>query len=132
MKTRKFAATFAVVLAMAIAAHASPIFGTWKGELNGHQITVTATYKDKHTDLIMTSDGSEVAISSSKFMDAPPTTLRFQAANQAGKTKLVSTAASDLTLELHTTDGREATLRVMEQGKTLATVKLTKVAATKD
>ena len=57
--------------------------------------------------------------------------LHFQAANQDGKAKLVSTASADLSFELSTTDGRESTLRIMDQGRDVATVKMVKVEAAK-
>lgn len=132
MRTHKFATTIIAVLACAVAAYASPIFGTWKGELNGHPITVSVTYSEHQASATMTSDGRNVAVSNAGFpKGVPPLTLQFQAANQEGKTRLVSTASSDLSFELSTTDGRDGLLRVMDQGKIVATVKMTKVDATK-
>ncbi len=132
MKTFRLAITIVAVLALATAAYASPIFGTWKGELNGHPITVSVTYSDHQTGATMTSDGRNVAVSNAGFpKGVPPLTLQFQAANQEGKARLVSTASSDLSFELSTTDGRDGVLRVIDQGKTVATVKMTKVGVTK-
>jgi hypothetical protein len=45
--------------------------------------------------------------------------------------KLVSSASNDLSYELQTSDGQEATLRVIDQGKTIATVKMTKTSVAK-
>ena len=131
MKAQKIAVTVVAVMAMAVAAYASPIFGTWKGELNGRPISVTVTNNNRHADVVMTADARDLVVSNAKFANAPPTLLRFQAANQDGKAKLVPTAGNDLSFELETNDGRDGTLRVMDQGKTIATVKLTKAAATK-
>src|SRR5512140_821252 len=119
MKTHKLAITVAAVLVLTVAAYASPIFGTWRGEWNGRPITVTVTYTSGHADVAMTSDGRELTVSDASFpKGGPPLLLHFQAANQQGQVKLVSTAASDLGFELQTSDGRESVLRVMDQGKT--------------
>jgi len=127
MKTHKIAITAAAILAMAVAAYASPIFGTWKGDLNGRPITVTVTYNNRHTDVAFVSDGHNLNVTNAAFpKGGPPMMLSFQAANQDGKAKLVSTASSDLSFELETADGRESVLRVIDQGKTIATVKMTK------
>ena len=128
MKAYKIAVTMVVVMAMAVAAYASPIFGTWKGELNGRPITITVTNTNRHTDVRMMDASRELTVSNAKVLNAPPMLLQFQAANQDGKAKLVSTGGSDLSFELETANGQDATLRVIDQGKTIATVKLTKVA----
>jgi len=128
MKAYKIAVTMVVVMAMAVAAYASPIFGTWKGELNGRPITITVTNTNRHTDVRMMDASRELTVSNAKFLNAPPMLLQFQAANQDGKAKLVSTGGSDLSFELETANGQDATLRVIDQGKTIATVKLTKFA----
>lgn len=131
MKTHKIVFTLVAVLAWAVAAYASPIFGTWKGELNGRPITVTVTYNNGHAGVAMTSDGRELAVADPRFpKGGPPLMLQFQAANQ-GTQKLVSTASNELSFELETSDGRESVLRVIDQGKTIATVKMTKTAAAK-
>ncbi len=132
MKTHKIAFTVLAVLVFAVAAYASPIFGTWKGELNGRPITVNVTSAEGHTTAIMTFDGRDVAVSNANFpKGGPPMALHFQATNQNGNMKLVSTGSSDLSFELATADGREATLRVIDQGKTVTTVKMTKADAAK-
>ena len=132
MKTHKIANTLAVVALLATFAYASPIFGTWKGELNGKPITVTVSYTNRHTDVNMTSEGQAVNVSGAAFpKGGPPMLLSFRAANQEGKMKLVSTAGSDLVFELETADGRESALRVFDQGKLIATVKMTKTEQAK-
>ena len=132
MKISRIAITLLAVMALAISAFASPIFGTWKGDLNGKQIAVTVTYSSGHTDVSMTSGGRELNVSDAKFpKGGPPMLLRFQAANQDGKAKLVSTGGSDLSFELETANGQEATLRVIDQGKTITTAKMVKTEAAK-
>lgn len=132
MKTRRIAITVAALMALAVAAYASPIFGTWKGELNGRPITVTVTYTNGHADVAMASEGQALSVSDAHFpKGAPPMSLRFTGANQQGKVKLVSTASNDLSFELETSDGRESELRVIDQGRTIATVKMTKTDAVK-
>ena len=132
MKTCKFAIALAVVIVLAVSAFASPIFGTWKGDLNGKSITVTVTYANRHTDVAMSSDGRSMPVSNASFpKGGPPMMLRFQGANQDGKAKLVSTGGDNLSFELETTDGRESVLRVMDQGKTVTTVRMTKTEAEK-
>ncbi|HEX9119445.1 MAG TPA: hypothetical protein VF840_02800 [Terriglobales bacterium] len=116
---------------MAVAAYASPIFGTWKGELNGRPITITVTYTNRHTDVRMMDASRELTVSNAKFANAPPTLLQFQAANQEGKAKLVSSGGSNLSFELETADGQVAALRVIDQGKTIETVKMTKAPSAK-
>ena len=131
MNNRRIAIT-AAVLSLAVAAYASPIFGTWKGELNGHSITITVTSQDGHGQATMSADGQNVAVSNAAFPKGqPPLTLHFQAANHEGKMKLVSTAATDLSFELTTSDGHESTLRVFDQGREVATARMTKVEAAK-
>src|SRR5690348_16156629 len=132
MKTHKIAIAAVSVLAMAITAHASPIFGTWKGELSGRPITVTVTYTNGHAEVALVSEGHNLNATHAAFpKGGPPTLLRFQAAHQEGKTKLVSTASSDLSFELETSDGQQSLLRVIDQGKTIATVKMTKTEGVK-
>ena len=132
MKNHKLAITVALVLVFAVAAYASPIFGTWKGELNGRPITVTVTYNNAHTDVAMAAGSNTIAVSNANFpKGGPPLLLHFQTANQSGQMKLVSSASNDLSYELQTSDGQEATLRVIDQGKTIATVKMTKTSVAK-
>lgn len=127
MKNTRFLFFLAIILTVSVAALASPIFGTWKGELNGRPITISVTYVDRHTDVKMTSTGGDLATSNASFpKGGPPMLLRFQSANQDGKMKLVSTAGPELNYELETANGQEATLRVIDQGKTVATVRMTK------
>ena len=57
--------------------------------------------------------------------------LRFQGSNQDGKAKLVSTGGNDLSYELETADGVASVLRVIDHGKTVATVNMTKAEAAK-
>ena len=125
--TQRIAIAVVAFLALAVAAYASPIFGTWKGDLNGRPITVTVTYTDRQTNVAMSSDGQTLSVSDAHFpKGGSPMSLRFAAANQQGKIKLVSTASNQLSFELETSDGRESVLRVIDQGKTVATVKMTK------
>jgi hypothetical protein len=132
MKTHKFAIALVAVLAVAISAYASPIFGTWRGDLNGKPITVTVTYSNGHPDVAMSSENRILPVSDAHFpKSGPPMMLRFQGSNQDGKAKLVSTGGNDLSFELETADGRESVLRVIDQGKTIATVKMTKTDAGK-
>ena len=132
MRTHKFAIALAAVLAIAISAQASPIFGTWKGNLNGKPITVTVTYNNQHTDVAMSSEGRTLPVSNASFpKGGPPMMLRFQGSNQDGKAKLVSTGGNDLSYELETADGVASVLRVIDHGKTVATVNMTKAEAAK-
>jgi hypothetical protein len=132
MKTHKIAITTVAFLFMAIAAYASPIFGTWKGELNGRPITVTVTYTNGHADVSFLSDGHNLNATNAAFpKGGPPMMLRFQAANEDGKIRLVSTASTQVNFELETADGHESVLRVIDQGKTIATVKMTKTEGMK-
>ena len=127
MKNTRFLFALALVLVVSIAALASPIFGTWKGELNGKPITVTVNNIDRHPEVKMTSGAGDLATSNPSFpKGGPPMMIRFQSANQDGKMKLVSTAGSELSYELETANGQDATLRVIDQGKTVATVRMTK------
>ena len=132
MKTLRLAITIVAVLALATAAYASPIFGTWKGELNGRPITVTVTHTNGHADVAMTSNGQALQVTDARFpKGGPPMMLQFQGANQQGKVRLVSTASNDLSFELETSDGRQSVLRVIDGGKTIATATLTKTEAAK-
>lgn len=132
MKLYRIAIGIVVVLVLASSALASPIFGTWKGELNGKSITVTVTYNNRQTDVAMTSDGQAITVSNPGFpKGGPPMMLHFAGANQQGKMRLVSTASNDLNFELETSDGRESLLRVIDQGKTIASVKMTKTESSK-
>ena len=127
MKNKRFLFTVAILLTVSVAALASPIFGTWKGELNGRPITVTVNNVDRHPEVKMTSAAGDLATNNATFpKGGPPLMIRFQSANQDGKMKLVSTAGSELNYELETANGQEATLRVIDQGKTIATVRMTK------
>lgn len=126
MNTRRIVTLTAAVLVMTAAAMASPIFGTWRGEMNGRAITVTVNYVDRHPVVTMTSDSQQIATSNAAFpKGGPPLELNFQAANQ-GKLKLASTAGDNLSFDLQTQDGQTATLRVMDGGKVVQTVQLTK------
>src|SRR4051794_27624771 len=121
MKNKRFLFALAIVLTASIAALASPIFGTWKGDLNGRHITVTVNYVERHPEVKMTSAAGDLAANNATFpKGGPPMMIRFQSANQDGKMKLVSTAGSELSYELETVNGQEATLRVLDQGKTIA------------
>lgn len=126
MNTRKIVSVLAVVLVMTAVAMASPIFGTWRGDLNGRAVTVTVTNVGRQPVVNFTSDAQQIATSNAAFpKGGPPLQLSFQAANQ-GKMKLVSTASDNLSFELQTQDGQTATLRVMDGGKVVQTVQLTK------
>ena len=105
MKAHKIAMTAAVILVLAVAAHASPIFGTWKGELNGHAITISVTNDNRQMSVAMTSAGQEVTVANPSFpKSGPPLDVTFRAGNAV--------------YELSTQDGKEGRLKVTEQGKT--------------
>ena len=126
MNTRRIVLVVAAVLAMAAAAMASPIFGTWRGELNGHAITVSVDHNNGQAVVSMTSDAQPVATTNAAFpKGAPPVQLSWQAANQ-GKVKLVSTTSDSVSFELRSEDGKTATLRIMDGGKVVQTVQLVK------
>jgi len=116
---------------LAVNAFASPIFGTWKAELNGQAVTVVIANVDRHADGKMAIGAGEstrfVPISNIHFVDAPPMTVQFEVPNQAGAAKLLSSsAAKTVKFELHTDDGQSATLRVVDesgQGQTVKAVK---------
>ncbi len=126
MNTRRIGMAVAAVLAMAVVAMASPVFGTWHGELNGHAITVSVDHNNGRAVVSMTSDAQQVATSNAAFpKGAPPLQLSWQAANQ-GKMKLVSTPSDSVSFELRSEDGKTATLRILDGGKVMQTVQLTK------
>ena len=126
MKTRNIAIGLAAVLIMTAVAMASPVFGTWRGELNGHAITVSVDHDNGRAVVTMTSDSQQIATSNAVFpKGGPPLQLSWQAANE-GKMKLVSTANDNVSFELRSEDGRTATLRVFDGGKQVQTVQLVK------
>ena len=91
MKTHKTLAGVVIVLLVAIAAQASPLFGTWKGELNGKQITLVFTRADRHTTgTLIASGGTDIALAGVKILDAPPTKLVFQVSENDAGIKLAS------------------------------------------
>ena len=105
MKAHKIAMTAAVILALAVAAYASPIFGTWRGELNGRAITISVTNSNHQASVAMTSAGQEVTVANPSFpKGGPPLDLTFR--------------AGDAVYELHTQDGKEGRLKVTEQART--------------
>jgi hypothetical protein len=116
----------------AAAAFASPLFGTWKAELNGQPVTVVVSYVDRHVEgKMIVGTGSaarELPMVNPKMLDAPPMKMRFQVSNVEGVGTLLPAAAKkDVTFELSTTNGNEATLRVLdESGAQTATVKALK------
>ena len=131
MRSRTIAVV-SLLLVMAIAAFASPLFGTWKAELNGQPVTVVVSYVDRHVEgkMIVGSGSSEreLPMLNPKMLDAPPMKMRFQVANvEAVGALLPAAAKKDAMFELSTTNGNEATLRVLdESGVQTATVKALK------
>jgi hypothetical protein len=119
------------LVVLAAAAFASPLFGTWKAELNGQPVTVVVSYVDRHVEgkmIVGTGSGArELPMVNPKMLDAPPMKMRFEVSNVGSGAKLVSTAGSNVTFELSTADGNEATLRVVgEDGASSTTVKAAK------
>lgn len=126
MNTRRIALTLAAVLMVTAVAMASPIFGAWRGELNGRVLTVKVDYVNKQPVVTMTSDAQPIATSNAVFpKGGPPMQLNFQASGVA-KLKVASSSGDSLSFELRTEDGQTATLRLMDGGKVVQTVHLTK------
>ena len=123
-------AALLLVIAATTSAFASPLFGRWKAELNGQPVSVVIVYADQRAQgkmAIGTGDNVRFApLTNVHFMDAPPMTVQFEIENRDAAAKLVSAAAKTVKFELHTTDGNEATLRVLEDGKETASVKAAK------
>ena len=114
------------VLVLATAAFASPLFGTWKTELNGQPVAVVVSYVDHHVEgKMIVGTGSaarELPMVNPKILDAPPMKMRFQVANVEGVGKLLPVAAKkDVTFELSAANGDEATLRVLDESGAQAT-----------
>jgi hypothetical protein len=118
MRSRKIAAA-SLLVGLAAASFASPLFGTWKAELNGQPVTVVVNYVDRHVEGKMIvgtgSSARELPMVNPKVLDAPPMKMRFQLANVESVGKLLPVAAKKgVTFELSTTNGDEATLRVLD------------------
>jgi hypothetical protein len=118
MRSRKIAAV-SLLVGLAAASFASPLFGTWKAELNGQPVTVVVNYVDRHVEgkMIVGTGSSprELPMVNPKVLDAPPMKMRFQLANVESVGKLLPVAAKKgVTFELSTTNGDEATLRVLD------------------
>jgi hypothetical protein len=129
MRISKSAALL-LVIAAATAAFASPLFGRWKAELNGQPVSVLIVYSDQRAQgkmAIGTGDNVRYApLTNIHFIDAPPMTVQFEVENRDAAAKLGAAAGKSVKFELHTTDGNEATLRVVEDGKETAAVKAVK------
>ena len=129
MRSRTIGA-FAALVVLTVSAFASPIFGTWKTELNGQPVSVVIMNVEKRAQgkmAIGTGDNVRyLPITNIHFMDAPPMTVQFEVEDHNGAAKLVSTSGKNVKFELHTNDGNEATVRVIEDGKETQTVKAVK------
>ena len=123
-------AALLLLIAAATAAFASPLFGTWKTELNGQPVSVVIVYADQRAQgkmAIGTGDNVRFApLTNIHFLDAPPMTVQFEVENRDAAAKLTSAGGKSVKFELHTTDGNQATLRVVEDGKETAAVKAVK------
>ena len=125
MRSRTIAAV-SLLLVLAAAAFASPLFGTWKAELNGQPVTVVISHVDRRVEgKMIVGSGSaarELPMVNPRILDAPPMKMRFQLANVEGVGKLLPVAAKkDVIFELSTTNGDEATLRVLDESDAQAT-----------
>lgn len=111
-----------VVLAAATLATASPIYGTWTGEVNGKTLSMTFTRTVERTAAKMVTSGREAAITGLQMKKAStglyPLTYSFRGASLDGSGNTVS-------YEMVQTSPTEATLRNLDQPDA-AVVKLTK------
>lgn len=121
------------VLAMATSASASPLFATWKAELNGKPVTVVVDYVDHQVvgKMIVGTGASaqEVAMVNPKILDAPPAKMRFQLANVETVGKVLPVAARRgvmFELNLANNNNDEAALRVVDENGDATSVKATK------
>ena len=101
---------------------ASPLFGTWKLDLNGQPVTVVVTYVDRHIEGTMIvgtgASARELPMVNAHIMDRPPSTLRFEVENFNG--------AGKTTFELHSINGDNAMLRQVGLGVQTGEVKAVK------
>ena len=121
MRSLRILAIFAFVC-VATSAFASPLFGTWKLDLNGQPVAVVVSSVDHHVEgkMIVGTGGSarELPMVNARIMDRPPSTLRFEVENFNGASKTM--------FELHSIDGDNATLRQVGEGVQAAPVKALK------
>ena len=121
MRNARLLLLLAVVLISA-GAFASPLFGTWKLDLNGQPVTVVVTNVDRHIEgKVMVGTGAsarEMPMANARILDRPPSTLRFEVENFSG--------AGKTTFELHSIDSDHATLRRVGEGMQATEVKAMK------
>ena len=110
------------VIAITASAFASPLFGTWKLDVNGQPVTVVVSPVDRHVDgkMIVGTGASarELPMVNARILDRPPSTLRFEVENFNG--------AGKTTFELHAIDSDNATLRRVGEGVQTTPVKAMK------
>lgn len=127
MKTHRIVLAGMAVLLFAIAAQASPIFGTWKGEVNGRPITLSFTYVEHHVaGKLVDSGGQEHLLTVKLPGGGPPTKALFLMPSREAGVKLTGAKANDINFEFECPGGDEGTLRVKDGAQVLQTVKMTK------
>ena len=114
MKILRMAVSTAAVL-IAAAAFASPIFGTWTGEMNGKPISLTFTHSENRArgNLVFAGMNAAQPLPISDFhmvrkaeSGLYPFTMAFRAADSAGKS---------VRYEIEQTSPTEATLRNIDE-----------------
>ena len=120
MRTLRVAAWLLLFIGMA--ALASPLFGTWKVDLNGTPATVIVSHDDNRVSgKMMIGSGAsarELPLTNVRIVDRPPSTLRFEVENWNG--------AARTTFELHAIDSQNATLQQVGDGLTANAMKAVK------
>src|SRR5512141_1775890 len=116
VRNMRTARLFVVMVVLLVAtAYASPIIGTWKGELNGKPITITLNAGNHQLDARFASAGSApVAITNAKFSNEGRV-VRFKVPNQNGGMKLISSGPDQLTFELELTETDHAVLHSLDE-----------------
>jgi hypothetical protein len=116
-----------VVVLLVATAYASPIFGTWKGELNGKPITITLnSTKSQFDGRFAVAETSPARITNARFSNEGKV-VRFQVPNQNGGMKLVSSGPEQLTFELELTGTDQAVLHSVDEPNAPG-IKMTRVA----
>jgi len=128
MRFHKNLAFVGMVLLVATAAYASPVFGRWTGELNGRAVTIVIdNVQHRAEGKFMVAAGSgaaqEVQITNPRFSNSGRT-VTFDVPNQGGLAKLVSAEGRVLTFELQVTGTDEAELRVVDKGANAPVINL--------
>jgi hypothetical protein len=133
MRSLRCAGLLVLVISAAVAAFASPLFATWKAELNGQPVTVVVDYVDHQVvgKMIVGTGASarEFPMVNPKILDAPPMKMRFQLANVETVGKVLPVAAKKgATFELNMSNNNndEATLRIVDENGEVTAVKATK------